>query len=256
MLGKAILQKLSIGSWIQLGHPAVAEIMAASGFDWLAIDLEHSTISLGEAEDLIRIIDLKDVVPLVRLSSNNPEQIKRVMDAGARGVIVPMVKTPAEASFAVNAVKYPPEGERSIGLGRAQGYGASFAQYFEWQKDESMVIVQIEHIEAVNNLEEILSVPGVDGYIVGPYDLTGSLGIPGDFEAPQYLDAIDQIQRISNRLRIPGGIHIVEPDPEALHESIRAGNKFIAYGVDTRMLDTSCRTALQSVQELRRQEVR
>ena len=104
MSNKSVLKSLSIGSWIQLGHPAVAEIMAAAGFDWLTVDLEHSTISLAEAENLIRIIDLKGVVPLVRLSSNNSEQIKRVMDAGAHGVIVPMVKSEAEVKQAVRAV--------------------------------------------------------------------------------------------------------------------------------------------------------
>ncbi len=152
MTEKSILQQLSIGSWIQLGHPAVAEIMASAGFDWLAIDLEHSTITLREAEDLIRVIDLKGVVPLVRLASNNAEQIKRIMDAGAHGVIVPMVKSQDEARAAVRAVKYPPQGERSIGLARAQGYGVDFARYFEWQRDQSLVVVQIEHIGAVNNL--------------------------------------------------------------------------------------------------------
>ena len=103
-----LLKQLSIGSWIQLGHPAIAEIMASSGFDWLAVDLEHSTISLREAEELIRVIDLKNVVPMVRLASNNSEQIKRIMDAGAHGVIVPMVNSREDAQAAVFAVKYPP----------------------------------------------------------------------------------------------------------------------------------------------------
>ena len=244
---KSILQELSIGSWIQIGHPSVAEIMASAGFDWLAVDLEHSAITMREAEDLIRVIDLKGVVPLVRISSNNSEQIKRVMDAGAHGVIVPMVKTAVDAECAVKAVKYPPEGERSIGLARAQGYGTKFSDYFEWQKTGSMVVVQIEHIEAVDNLQEILSVPGVDAYIVGPYDLTGSLGIPGDFDAQAYLEAIDEIQGISQKLQVPGGIHIVEPDPKALDQAVRSGNQFIAYGVDTRMLDTVCRGGLDTL---------
>ena len=246
MTEKSILQQLSIGSWIQLGHPAVAEIMASAGFDWLAIDLEHSTITLREAEDLIRVIDLKGVVPLVRLASNNAEQIKRIMDAGAHGVIVPMVKSADEARAAVGAVKYPPQGERSIGLARAQGYGVDFARYFEWQRDQSLVVVQIEHIDAVNNLESILTVPGVDAYIVGPYDLSGSIGLPGKFEAPQFLEAIEEIRSVSRRLQVPGGVHIVEPDPEALRDCIAQGNQFIAYGVDTRMLDTSCRQGLQA----------
>ncbi len=246
MTEKSILQQLSIGSWIQLGHPAVAEIMASAGFDWLAIDLEHSTITLREAEDLIRVIDLKGVVPLVRLASNNAEQIKRIMDAGAHGVIVPMVKSQGEALAAVRAVKYPPQGERSIGLARAQGYGVDFARYFEWQRDQSLVVVQIEHIDAVNNLESILTVPGVDAYIVGPYDLSGSMGLPGEFQAPQFLEAMAQIRSVSEKLRVPGGLHIVEPDPQALKQCIDEGNRFIAYGVDTRMLDTACRKGLQS----------
>ena len=247
MTEKPILQQLSIGSWIQLGHPAVAEIMASAGFDWLAIDLEHSTITLREAEDLIRVIDLKGVVPLVRLASNNAEQIKRIMDAGAHGVIVPMVKSQDEARAVVRAVKYPPQGERSIGLARAQGYGVDFVRYFEWQRDQSLVVVQIEHIDAVNNLESILTVPGVDAYIVGPYDLSGSIGLPGEFQASQFLEAMAQIRSVGEKLRVPGGVHIVEPDPQALKQCIDEGNRFIAYGVDTRMLDTVCRKGLESV---------
>ena len=196
MPNNQLLENISIGSWIQVGHPAIAEIMASAGFDWLAVDLEHSTISLRVAEDLIRVIDLKGVVPLVRLASNNPEQIKRVMDAGAHGIIVPMVNARDEAEAAVAAVKYPPEGRRSIGLARAQGYGPRFQQYFEWQRENSLVIVQIEHIDAVDNLESILSVAGVDGYIVGPYDLSGSLGIPGEFEAPKYLQALERMLKV------------------------------------------------------------
>ncbi|HIE82963.1 MAG TPA: hypothetical protein EYQ00_03550, partial [Dehalococcoidia bacterium] len=116
-----VFNKVSIGTWITLGHPAIPEIFASSGFDWLAIDLEHSAITLGEAEELIRVIDLKNVIPLVRLSSNNAEQIKRVMDAGAHGVIVPMVNNADQAAQAVAAVKYPPVGQRSVGLARHPG---------------------------------------------------------------------------------------------------------------------------------------
>lgn len=246
-----LLKRLSVGSWIQLGHPAIAEIMAAAGFDWLAVDLEHSTIGLREAEELIRVIDLKGVVPLVRLSSNNSEQIKRVMDAGAHGVIVPMVNCREEAQRAVSSVKYPPEGRRSVGLARAQGYGARFQEYFEWQRNNSLVVVQIEHIIAVDNLESILSVEGIDAYIVGPYDLSGSLGLPGDFEATVFLEAMQRIRTVSERLGVPGGVHIVEPNPGQLRQCIEEGNRFIAYGVDTRMLDTVCRVGLESIKDLK-----
>ena len=247
MSKKRLLSHLTIGSWIQIGHPAVAEIMASAGFDWLAVDLEHSAITLREAEDLIRIIDIKGVIPFVRLSSNNPEQIKRVMDVGAHGVIVPMVKTPNEAQRAVKAVKYPPVGERSIGLARAQGYGAKFEHYFDWQAENTYVIVQIEHIKAVENLREIFSIPGIDGYIVGPYDLSGSIGKPGIFDDPEFLSAMGEIRRVGAEMSVPGGVHIVEPDPNALQTCIDEGNTFIAYAVDTRMLDTACRGGLKSI---------
>ena len=248
---KKLLDRLSIGSWITLGHPAIAEIMATAGFDWLAVDLEHSAINIGQAEELIRTIDLKGTPALVRLSSNNAEQIKRVMDSGAQGVIVPMVKSSAEAAAAVEATKYPPVGTRSVGLARAQGYGTRFAEYFQWQQENSVVIVQIEHILAVNNLEDILSVEGVDGYIVGPYDLSGSLGDPGNFASEEFLSAMDEIRRVSKRLGVPGGVHIVEPDPNSLRECIEEGNKFIAYSVDTRILDIGCRAGLNQVEEFR-----
>jgi 2-dehydro-3-deoxyglucarate aldolase len=241
---KSFFDQVSVGSWIQIGHPAVAEIMASAGFDWLAIDLEHSAITLREAEDLIRIIDLKGVIPFVRLSSVNEEQIKRVMDAGAVGIIAPMVTCAEEAQRVVDSSKYPPEGSRSIGLARAQGYGARFDEYFERQKDELITVVQIEHVDAVENLEEIFMVPGVDAYIVGPYDLSGSIGKPGQFEDPEFLQLVRKIRTVAQDLKMPGGVHLVEPDPETLRHSIEEGNRFIAYGVDTRMLDTCCRESV------------
>ena len=246
-MGNPLLEKVSLGSWITLAHPAIAEIMASAGFDWLAVDLEHSVITIREAEEIIRIIDLKGLAPFVRLSSNNSEQIKRVMDAGAHGVIVPMVNSVREAKAAVNAVKYPPIGKRSFGLARAQKYGRGFDEYLHWQKDNSVVIVQIEHIDAVNNLEEILSTPGVDGYFVGPYDLTGSLGVPGEFEHPTFVQAMEQIRQVGKRLGKPGGLHIIEPSESDLVQCIQDGYTFIAYSLDIRILDSGCRNALERV---------
>ena len=238
-------QQLSIGSWITLAHPAIAEIMAKAGFEWLAVDMEHSVITIREAEELIRIIDLCGVIPLVRLTSNDPDQIKRVMDAGSHGIIVPMVNNAEQATAAVQAVKYPPDGNRGIGLARAQGYGTKFNSYLEWQRNESVVIVQIEHIAAVNDIESILSVDGVNGYILGPYDLSGSMGIPGQFEHPDFLAAMNQVKNAASKIKIPGGIHIIEPDPRELNMRINEGFKFIAYSLDVRMLDAASRKGLK-----------
>jgi len=195
------------------------------------------------------VINLSGVFPLVRLTSNHPDQIKRVMDAGSHGVIVPMVNSAADARRAVESVKYPPFGKRGVGLARAQGYGTGFKEYLEWQERGSVVIVQVEHIDAVNNLEAIFSVEGVDGFIVGPYDLTGSMGIPGQFDHPDFLRAMDRINVISKEMGMPGGIHIIEPEPDQLQQRIHEGYPFIAYSLDIRMLDVACRCGLDKIKE-------
>lgn len=238
---------ITIGSWITLGHPAIAEIMAKAGFDWLVVDLEHSVITIREAEEVIRVIDLCGVEPLVRLSSNNSVQIKRVMDAGAHGVVVPMVNSAEEAEEAVRAVYYPPKGKRGVGLARAQGYGASFEDYKEWLHSEPLIIVQVEHIHAVENLEDILSVEDIDGFIVGPYDLSASLGIPGDFRHSLMQEAMQQIEKVAREFPKARGIHVVEPSIEDLQQKIEEGYRFIAYSIDIRILDTSCRFALSAI---------
>ena len=247
---KLSIGELTVGSWITLAHPAIAEIMAKAGFDWLTVDLEHSVITIREAEELIRVIDLCGVVPLVRLSANDPVQIKRVMDAGAHGVIVPMVNTAEDARKAVEAVRYPAEGKRGVGLARAQGYGSSFEKYKNWVNRESIVIVQVEHIKAVENLDAIMSVEGVDGFIVGPYDLSGSLGVPGHFQNRLMLDAMNRIKDFIKSSSKVAGIHVVEPDIIQLQERIKEGYKFLAYSLDIRMLDNVCRSTVDLLTNL------
>lgn len=254
-MAKALKRKLrdrevALGCWITLGHPAIAEIMARAGFDWLVVDLEHSVISIDVAGELIRTIDLCGVAPLVRLTSNEPDQIKRVMDAGAHGIVVPMVNTPDEAARAVAATRYAPRGSRGVGLARAQGYGVNFQDYLKWQSDGPVVIVQIEHKNAVDQLEEILTVPGIDGFIIGPYDLSCSMGIPGQFENTEFTDAMTHIRDTGQRLGCPAGLHIVEPDLQRLEKTIREGYTFIAYSVDIRMLDVSVRQGIAKMKEM------
>jgi 2-dehydro-3-deoxyglucarate aldolase len=234
-----------MGSWITLSHPAIAEIMVASGFDWLAVDLEHSVISLREAEELIRVISLGGCSPLVRLTSNNPDQIKRVMDSGAHGLIVPNINSAEEATRAIRAMKYPPSGIRGVGLARAQAYGNSLPEYLQWLERDSVLIVQIESITAVENIDEIFSLTGVDGFIIGPYDLSASMGIPGEFKDPRFEEAIKGIRVAAQKFNLCGGIHIIEPSISSLKERIDEGYRFIAYSLDIRMLDVSCRDVSQ-----------
>ena len=239
--------ELTIGSWITLGHPAIAEIMASAGFDWLVLDMEHSVIELSEAQAIIQVLDKQQCPAIVRLTSNHPDQIKRVMDAGATGVMIPMIKSAEDARAAVSSVYYPPQGRRGVGLARAQGYGAHFQEYRQWLIANAIIVVMIEHIEAVEQIDAILAVPGIDAYIIGPYDLSGSMGKPGELDHPQVQDAIQHILNAGKRLQKPGGIHIIEPDPVAIQQRIRSGFSFLGYSLDIRILDTICRTHLQTI---------
>lgn len=247
--GKFEHKKLTIGSWITLGHPSIAEIMAKAGFDWLTVDMEHSAITLHQAQQLVQVIELAGCVPLVRVGANDANLIKRAMDTGAHGVIVPEVNTKADAQRAVGAVKYPPQGFRGVGLARAQSYGADFEGYRRWSETESVVIVQVEHIKAVENLEAILSVEGVDAFIIGPYDLSASLGVPGQFDHPDVVAALDEVQHVTKRLNAVAGFHVIPPDPVQVREKIAQGYLFVAYSLDTLFLWSSCYNGLRAIRE-------
>ena len=243
---------LTLGSWVTLGHSSVAEIMAKTGgFDWLAIDMEHSVIEMRDCQELIQAIDLCGVAPLVRVMSNNHDNIRKVMDVGAQGVIVPNINTKQDAMEAVHSVYYPPLGRRGVGLARAQNYGADFQSYLEWIQSNAIVIVMIEHIDAVNNLEEIFSVTGVDGFIIGPYDLSASMGFPGEFNKQQVIEAIDKILEVGKTKGVSGGIHIVDPSVDLLQYYIEKGFSFIGYGMDIRFLDIMCREHLSKIESFK-----
>lgn len=242
---RIVAGELTVGSWLTLPSPSIAEIMARAGFDWLTVDLEHSVTPIDVAAEMIRVIDLCGVTPLVRLTSNDANQIKRVMDAGAHGIIVPMVTRAGEAKAAVAATRYAPRGTRGVGIARAQGYGSSFAGYLAWQNDGPIVIAQIEHIDAVDRLAEILAVPGIDAFIVGPYDLSASMGLPGQFEHADFIAAMERIAEIAKALGKTSGLHVVEPDDVALRKAQELGHRFIAYSVDIRMIDVTARAGLK-----------
>lgn len=229
------------GSWITLYHPLIPEILAPAGFDWLVVDMEHSSIGLNELLPLIISIEANSMVPLVRVGENSPNLIKRVMDAGAYGVIVPNINSAQEAKTAVNAVKYPPVGTRGVGLYRAQQYGRRFEEYKTWLSEESIVVVQIEHINAVKHIDEILTIPGIDAFMIGPYDLSGSLGKPGAFDDPEVVNALEKVMKAADRYSIPAGFHSVSSDPEEARKRREQGYKFLAFSLDTIFLgDAAC----------------
>ena len=220
------------GSWIQFGDSQVAEVMASAGFDWLGIDLEHSAIDLASASRLIQIIDLAGCVPLVRLSANDPVQARRVMDLGACGVIVPSVQSAAEARRVVEAVKYPPEGTRGVGLGRAHGYGTRFAEYLKESGEGSIVIPMIEQAEGVEHVGDILDVAGVDGVFIGPYDLSASYGVTGELQHPLVVEAMRRVVETARTKGKAAGIHVVHPPVTQVADRLAEGFRLIAYGGD------------------------
>jgi 2-dehydro-3-deoxyglucarate aldolase len=236
---------ITIGSWLTIPHQAIVEILSSAGFEWLTIDIEHSAIDFETIQSLIGHIQANGMEALVRVSKNDEVIIKRVMDAGANGVIIPMVKNAEEAKEAVSYVKYPPFGKRGVGLSRAQHYGTAFESYKKWVHEESVVIVQIEHIESVENLEAILDVQGVDGTIVGPYDLSASMGKPGMFDDDDVKEVLNRIDRITLQKNKPLGFHVIDSNHMKMMEKIDKKYSFLAFSLDFFFLGDKAREEMK-----------
>ncbi len=225
-------KELTIGSWLSFGYTPITEMMCKMGFEWLVIDMEHTSINSQDALQMMQIISAHNITPLIRVGENNELIIKKAMDSGAHGVVVPMINTKEDAEKAVNAVKYPPKGKRGVGLFRAQNYGVGFNDYKKWLDKNSVVIAQIEHIDGVNNIADIMNTEGIDAFIVGPYDLSASMGHPGDFEHPDVKSTLNNLLVFMNKSNKPGGFHVVHSNVQDLKEKVEKGYKFLAYGDD------------------------
>jgi 2-dehydro-3-deoxyglucarate aldolase len=243
------MKQASIGSWITLNHFSVAEIMADAGFDWLCVDMEHSVTDYFEAQQLIATIQTKGIKAYVRVGENNTRIIKRVLDAGADGIIVPMVNSREEALKAIHAVKYPPVGKRGVGLARAQKYGFGFEEYKDKYADDIKLIVQIEHVDAVNNLEEILSLDEIDGTFIGPYDLSGSMGKPGRYDDEDVKAVLSRYEEIVKKYDKLIGFHVIQPDYHLVLDKIDLGYNFIAFSLDTLFLGHIARNQMNSLKQ-------
>jgi 4-hydroxy-2-oxoheptanedioate aldolase len=197
----------TIGAWLSLANTHTAEMLANAGFDWLCVDLQHGLIDYVDLTNMLPAISTTDVTPIVRVAANEAWQIMKVLDAGAMGVIVPMVNNRAEAAAAVAACKYPPEGSRSFGPIRAALYGGR--GYATEANDQVACIVMIETPDGIANLEEIVATPGLGGVYIGPNDLALALGLParGDTDDPLHLETVGRILAACKRHGVPVGIH-------------------------------------------------
>jgi 4-hydroxy-2-oxoheptanedioate aldolase len=227
----------SIGTWLTLPSSTSAAFMARTAFDWLTIELEHTPITLETAATCFSIIAGAGKVPLVRVPWNNGENIKRVLDCGAFGIVVPMVNTREEAEAAVAAARYQPLGKRTIG-GQLPGvnFDTDAATYRASANEEILVVVMLEQVEAVENADEILSVPGIDAFFIGPNDLHNSLGKPPAFDsdAPEFTQAIEHLLKMGKKHNVPAGLHVI--DAAAAQKRMAQGFQFIAVGSEAGMM--------------------
>ena len=226
----------ALGAWIMVGHPTVAEIFAGEGFDWICVDMEHTASDVRAFHQVALATKGTNVDLFVRLPSCDPVAAKIALDIGANGIIVPSVNTPEEAAMAVSMAKYPPEGQRGSALCRASDYGRNFKDYFHRHNDEVLVVVMLEDIKAVENVDAILATPGIDATFIGPYDLSASMGMPGNLTHPEVLAAQETILQACRCHQVPAGIHVVAVDPDQVQLRIDEGFRFIACGLDTQFL--------------------
>ena len=246
-LRKALLEKkLTLGGWLQIGHPACAEIFARAGFDWICVDLEHGAINLESMTNICRTIDAFDCVPVARLPMNDPVWIHRCLDAGVRGLIIPMINSGAEAKRACRNAKYPPLGDRGFGFCRANIHGMDFDSYIKNANDEIAIIMQIEHKDAIAHLDDIARVKGVDALFIGPLDLSGSMGQTGRLECQDMTDALHKYLAVCGNHGISAGRHIVRPNVDEIHQAIKQGYNLLALGLDVVFLAEKTQEVLKA----------
>jgi 2-dehydro-3-deoxyglucarate aldolase len=230
----------SIGGWMQIANSSVAEIMGQSGYDWVALDMEHGSMCVHQLPDIFRALELGGTLPLVRVARGDSMECKQALDAGAGGIIVPMIENADEVAKAKNACCWPPAGNRGVAFSRANLYGKHFDSYKD-EAQQPLFVPMIENSHAVTNLDEILEVEGVDAIMIGPYDLSASMGMTAEFEHPDFIAAMSHILNTAQQHQVPAGIHVVAPSESELSQRIAEGYRFIAYSMDAILLQQAAK---------------
>jgi len=247
---QALLErKVTIGTWIQINHPVVAEIMGNCDYDWIAADCEHTDIDVEGFTRIARGLYGRGPEPFVRVRENDTLAIRQVLDAGARGIIVPLIESAQEAKQVVAASKFPPQGIRGFSFCRGNNYGVDFDEYVSQANQDIAVVVMIESKRAIDNIDEILSVDGVDGVFIGPYDLSGSYGIPGKTNDVLVQNGCHEVLEACRKANKSAGIHIVIPNPENIRQALKDGFTFIAVGADIVYLNQASQKALKEMKK-------
>jgi 4-hydroxy-2-oxoheptanedioate aldolase len=246
--------ELTFGAWVSFSDIAVSEIMAGIGFDWLLIDTEHAPFTLETLACVLMACDNGPTVPIVRVPWNDRVIIKQVLDLGAGGILIPYVSSVEEARQAVAACKYPPEGIRGFGPRRASDYYRKTEEYIRLANEALLVALQIEHIAGVRATRQILQVPGIDVVLLGPMDLSASLGLLGQLDHPDVVEAVEHVIAEAQRARIAVGIPIDAP-PDVVSQWVSKGCQFVIVGEDHSMLRRTAEQALSQFHEQMRADL-
>ena len=222
----------AFGGWVSYPDPAITETFARAGFDFIAIDMEHTTISLEQAKHIITSCHAEGTLCLPRPVSHSNDIVKPLLEAGADGMIIQMVETPEQVKILIDNIKFPPVGRRSYGVNRAHGYGFDFDRYITEWNESSSFILQIESINGVNNIDRLLDFPEVDGVMIGPYDISGSLGVPGQLNNPKVRDAAKRVIEACARHKKSCCTQVSEVTAAAVSDVFDQGFTFVILGSD------------------------
>lgn len=233
----ALRQKLRnrerlFAGWVSYAHPSITETFARAGFDFIAIDMEHSSISVEQAQRIIAASQSEGVPCLPRPVSHSNDWIKPLLESGADGILIQMVETPAQVEAIIRDLKYPPAGRRSYGVNRAQAYGFDFDSYIRNWNENSSFIIQVESIEAVENIEKLLAFDEVDGVMIGPLDISGSLGVPGQTGHPKVIEASRKVIGACDRHGKSCGTQVADASPDSVKALFDLGHTYAILGSD------------------------
>lgn len=229
----------SIGSWLQIPHSSIAEILGAANYDWVAVDMEHGSISISQLPELFRAIELGGTAPFVRLLDSSANSCKQALDAGALGVILPNIRSQTELKNAVEYCCWPPKGSRGVGFSRANLFGENFTDYDKFSQ-KPFIVAMIENKMGLQNIDNIIKVEGLDAILIGPYDLSASLGQTGNFENHLVVSAMKKILNLCKTTNISCGLHIVQPEKQQLINRIKEGYTFLPFSMDSVFLTKAC----------------
>ena len=233
--------KTLIGGWIQISNSNIAEIMSNAHYSWIGFDMEHGSFSIGDLPDLFRSVEINNKLALVRLPNKNLEICSQVLDAGCAGVIIPNIKNEIELNLLKKACYLPPYGSRGVGFSRANLFGKNINR----QNNKPIIIAMIENINSVKHLEKILLVQGLDAILIGPYDLSASMGMTGKFNNSKFKLIIEKIKQLSKKFKVPCGIHVIDPNYKALMKYAKLGYQFLPYSADTVLLSSALKSSFK-----------